>query len=194
MNTPQTLTHSLQCILSDLSLSSPRSPETDAVLESGQPFRLSVNLSFTDTAEGNLISLLMPQELVIRVNFSARSYSGPGREIDLGYVTLTTATDVFSYTPQLLIQNGPESVGLNPEEAYQIKAIVRVGMAPFASPTLWRGFINGLNLPADTSKAEIGAESIKVGAIADTGVNQPEVAEKPKSNRTRGTRSKSARV
>ncbi len=152
MNDPQTFSTNLQCTLSNLQASNIQNTTTTQ-LENCEPFQLSVTITFSDTANGNLINLLLPLGLAIRVNFSARPLSGPGPEIDLGYTTLTTEAGVLTYTPTLKIEGGSASVGLDPDTVYQIKAIARVGHAPFSIPALGRGFINGLDLPIGTPEA-----------------------------------------
>lgn len=159
MYDPQTFSTSLQCTLSDLSASG----TTPNAIAPGEPLQLGVTITFSDTVNGNLLNLLLPLGLVIRVNFSARSLSEPRPEIDLGHVTLTTEANVLIYTPTLVVQGGPQMIGLDPNAVYQIKAIARVGHAPFSMPALGRGFINGLDLPVGTPETLISQpESLKV--------------------------------
>ncbi|WP_421656739.1 hypothetical protein [Leptothermofonsia sp. ETS-13] len=176
MNDSQTFSADLQCTLSNLQALSIQNPTTTQ-LENCEPFQLSVTITFSDTASGHLINLLLPLGLAIRVNFSARSFSGPGPEIDLGYATLTTEAGVLSYTPTLKIEGGPESVGLDSNTIYQIKAIARVGHAPFSIPALGRGFINGLDLPVGTPEV--------VTELAEEPKAEPEATKTPTTSRTR---------
>ncbi len=187
MNDPQTFTAGLQCTLSNLSASSMENL-TGTQLEKNEPFRLSVTITFSDTIDGNLANLLMPLELAIRVNFSARSFEGPSREIDLGHITLNTTADVLTYTPVLVIQGGAESVGLNPNEVYQIRAIVRVGHAPFSTPVLGRGFINGLDLPVGK------LETLPIKPVKETASKQPETNKAQTPTKSRSPRSRSVKA
>ena len=190
MNELQTFTAGLQCTLSELQMRNIHQAEA-APLEKADPFQLSLKVTFSDTSDGHLISLLLPLGLAIRVNFSARSYSGPSPELDLGHVTLTTVADVFEYTPTLVIAGGPAAIGLDANAVYQIKAMVRVGHAPFSIPTLGRGFINGLDLPVG-QPAVVATKSEPV--VVTEGVTEIEAVKATRaatSTRTRTPRSKS---
>jgi hypothetical protein len=159
MYDPQTFSTSLQCTLSDLSASG----TTPNAIATGEPFQLGVTITFSDTVNGNLLNLLLPLGLAIRVTFSARSLTEPRPEIDLGQLTLETEAHVVTYTPTLVVQGGPGAVGLDPNAVYQIRAIARVGHAPFSMPALGRGFINGLDLPVGTPETPISQpEALKV--------------------------------
>ncbi len=187
MNDLQSFTAGLQCTLSELRIGNVQNAASISI-EKNDPIQLSVKVTFSDTADGNLISLLLPLGLTIRVNFSARSYSGPGPEVNLGHAILTTVADVFEYTPTLVISGGAEAAGLDTNAVYQIKAIVRVGHAPFSIPTLGRGFINGLDLPV--GKPEV---LTNVPEVLSSGGESTKTA-KPTATRSSSPRSRSPKA
>lgn len=193
MNDSQTFTTGLQLILSGLQAIDMQN-STPTQLEKHEPFQLSVNLTFKDTVNGNLVNLLLPLGLAIRVTFTARPFSEPGSEMDLGHITLITAADQLTYTPRLRIEGGAESVGLNPNTVYQIKAIAKVGHAPFSMPTLARGYINGLELPVSLieakeqpvkSRSEIKTEEHKV---EENKADKPQTPSRSRASRSRATK------
>ncbi len=187
MNDLQSFTAGLQCTLSELRIGNAQNP-ANISLEKNDPIQLSLKVTFSDTADGNLVSLLMPLGLTIRVNFSARSYSGPGPEVNLGHAILTTVADVFEYTPTLVISGGAEAVGLDTTAVYQIKALVRVGHAPFSIPTLGRGFINGLDLPVGKPEVLTNVSEVSSPEV------EPAKPAKPTATRSRSPRSRSPKA
>lgn len=194
MNNSQTFTTGLQLILSDLQAIDVQNC-TATQVEKHAPFQLSVKLTLSDTVNGNLINLLLPLGLAIRVTFSARPFSEPGSEIDLGHVTLITEADRSIYNPTLRIEGGVESVGLNSNTVYQIKAIAKVGHAPFSMPTLARGYINGLDLPV--SPIETKEPPVKSRSETKTEENKAEEnkADKPQTpSRSRASRSRATKA
>jgi hypothetical protein len=187
MNDLQSFTAGLQCALSELQIRNIQN-SAETPLETTDPFQLSLKVTFSDTSDGHLMSLLMPLGLAIRVSFSARSYSCPGPELDLGHVTLTTTAEVFEYIPTLVISGGAAAIGLDNNAVYQIKAVARVGHAPFSIPSLGRGFINGLDLSVGEPEGLASEPEDLDPEPEPTKTAQPTAAAKTRTSRSRTTK------
>jgi hypothetical protein len=191
MNQSQTFSTALTCTISDLEIEG-----TDGSpilrLEKGISFQLKATITFSDGVEGEFASLLMPAGLAIRTTFYAKSEQ-PGSLIELGTVLLHTETDQLRYTAIATVSD-PIAVGLHTEYPYQILASVRVGTAPFASPSLMRGELGGLSLPSSDRAKIPPIQPIEPEQVPILPVAEVEVVEVVKSAAKRGSKPEKEKV
>jgi len=150
MRNAETFASTLECSISNLTASKVDMLST-TTLENGEPFRLSMDISFNDTANGEFAKLLVSAGFTLRTTFYAKS-NGSTHILDLGSTTLNTKANVFTYKAVLNVEN-PLGVGLSADENYQIGAISRVENSPFCLPSLMRCTIEGLKLQIGHPKA-----------------------------------------
>lgn len=106
------------------------------ILSQEQLFQARVTVEFG----GPGAIALMPLCLPIKVNFFAEPY-GLGSKIELGNTFVNTSAGILTYTLTLAAVK-PTTVGLVPEEIYQLTAVLRVGAPNW--PAFVTGFIEGL--------------------------------------------------
>lgn len=172
MNEPQILSAQVTCTLSELVICNGADEPIDS-LNGKEPFKLQLSLTFGDTAQGNLIQLLLPLGLHIRISFLANP-ADPTAEVDLGEATFITEAEKLIYEASLLVEpNGK----LSADKVYKLGALVRVGNAPFCIPSLMRGYAEFLIQMSDRSAASTPSPKAPV-AVASAPV-EPSPAVEP---------------
>lgn len=138
MNAAQTISATLDCTLSNLEIHATNTSLSHS-LQWHDLLNLSVDITFSDRVNGELLKVLIPLGLSIKTTFLAISHSS-GQAIQLGDAVLSTQANVLTYTAQLTVESLAQA-GLQSDQHYQIQAIVRVGNSPFCIPSLLRGTV-----------------------------------------------------
>lgn len=125
------------CALSELTALAKDSGQSESIFNLTDPVILSVTVEFS----GSGAIALMPLSPSIQIDFLAKSFHHR-EELELGCVALSTMPKQLIYTPAISLPNGLGAVGANPDQAYFISALVRVGAKGF--PALITGMIDGL--------------------------------------------------
>ncbi|MEB3213286.1 MAG: hypothetical protein VKL39_18195 [Leptolyngbyaceae bacterium] len=117
-------------------------------LENLAPITLSTTLTFSDTANDELVKLLMPAQLALKATFYAKQLH-PGHDVVLGSVILNTVPGMVSYDVELEIPD-LAALGLSPNTTYHIGATLRLGTAPYGVSSFLRGDLEGMQLTIGT--------------------------------------------
>jgi hypothetical protein len=137
MSDSQMFSTALNCTIANLSIGN---LENGAVvnLAQSEPLYLSVCLTFSDEAKGELVKLLMPSGLTVRATFFAKP-NCPSPQIELGEAQFQTRADALTYTAVVLVEDlTPLKSAI--ADLYQIAVAVRVGGSPLCFPSLMRGY------------------------------------------------------
>lgn len=127
----------VHCGLSDLAAVAKTTGQPETIFHIAEPVLISVTIAFS----GSGAVALLPLTPMIQVNFFARSIQQRER-LELGTVNLPTQSQQFIYSPAIAVSEGLAAIGVVPDQAYHLSALVRVGATGF--PALITGVIEGL--------------------------------------------------
>lgn len=176
MGDSQMFSTALNCTISDLSVGNLQ----DGVvlsLAQNEPLYLSVCLTFSDDAKGELVKLLLPMGLAVRATFFAKP-AFPGQQIELGEAQFHTSADVLTYTAVVLVDDLAQ-LRLVADELYQIGVAVRVGGSLLGFPSLMRGYFVSAPFKVAQLAANVAFEAIAAEP------ELPMAIAKPKTSRRR---------